>query len=290
MFEKGNLRQRLLPFALIPLAFLPQGGLLASANQKILTALNWQEEAPADSGAVQASWQATEITLDPGEVRAGMFFDGATVGVSALVPAGFGIAISCVGTEEPVILNRKGKALGLIWMNVGEVEIDGAPDVYLLQTSSPLSAMATPSALDSAGVGYGALESQTSLRGTEGQDQLYFREFLSLKESDGLYAVDEEAVEGVPEDGARTRVRAQLRLSPKTPPGDYRILIHGFNGEEAHLLGSAVLQVRQVGMAASIRTLAMERGLLYGILAVVVAIVVGLATGVVFGLGSKKAH
>jgi hypothetical protein len=67
-------------------------------------------------------------------------------------------------------------------------------------------------------------------------------------------------------------------------------LIHGFKGEEAHLLGSAVLQVRQVGMAASIRTLAMERGLLYGILAVVVAIVVGLATGVVFGLGSKKAH
>jgi hypothetical protein len=82
----------------------------------------------------------------------------------------------------------------------------------------------------------------------------------------------------------------ELRFSPKTPPGEYEILIHGFGAREGVLLGRIPLRVRQVGMAASIRTLAMDHGLLYGILAVVVAIVVGLLTGVLFGLGSKKAH
>jgi hypothetical protein len=86
------------------------------------------------------------------------------------------------------------------------------------------------------------------------------------------------------------RVSTEFHLPAKTPPGEYRILAHGFAGGEGRLLGTAQLRVVQVGMAASIRTLATEHGLLYGILAVAVAIVVGLLTGVLFGLGSKKAH
>jgi uncharacterized protein (TIGR02186 family) len=234
--------------------------------------------------------RATEITLEPEEVLAGMFFDGATVQVRALVPGDMAITVSCLGNQEPVTLGRKGKALGLIWMNVGEVEIEGAPDLYLLNTSEPLDELAAPAMLAAVGVGYGALEGRTRLRGTEGDDALYFQEFVSLKESDGLYAVAEEAVDRTDAGAAGTTMSTELRLSPKTPPGEYEILIHGFGAREGVLLGRIPLRVRQVGMAASIRTLAMDHGLLYGVLAVVVAIVVGLLTGVLFGLGSKKAH
>jgi len=234
--------------------------------------------------------RAREIEVEPTQVRAGMFFDGATLGISALVPEGLEVTVTCVGKDEPVVLSRKGKVLGLIWMNVGEVEIDGAPDLYLLNSTGLLEEMASTAVLNDLGVGYEALETRATLEGTEGEDDLYFREFVSLKESDGLYTLGEGQVERTAREGGEVRVRAELRLPPKTPPGEYRILIHGFGEAGNVLLGAFPLQVEQVGMAATIRNLATERGLLYGILAVVVAITVGLLTGVLFGLGSKKAH
>jgi uncharacterized protein (TIGR02186 family) len=249
------------------------------------------EQATTPAGLEQTA-QAAEITVEPAEVRAGMLFDGATVRVTALVPERLAITISLVGGDEPVVLNRKGKAMGVVWMNVGEVEIDGAPHLYLLHTSARLNSIAAPAVLAAMGVGYDALEGRTTLTGTEGDADLYFWEFVSLKRSDGLYAVAEGTVERRPGEAGRARVRTELSLPPKTPPGEYRILIHGFGdaAEGGFLLGTASLRVRQVGMAASIQTLATDQGLLYGVLAVLVAIAMGLLTGVLFGLGSKKAH
>lgn len=271
-------------------ARLARPGMVLIAGVLLVPAAAGATQVVDTAGAVQEIPRATGITLEPAEVLAGMFFDGATVRVEAVVPGGMGITVSCLGNEEPVVLGRKGKALGLIWMNVGEVEVEGAPDLYLLNTSEPMDELAPQATRASVGVGYAALEDRTRLRGTGGNDELYFREFVSLKESDGLYAVAEEAVDRADSGGLGATMSTELHLSPKTPPGEYEVLIHGFDADGGVLLGQIPLRVRQVGMAASIRTLAMDHGLLYGILAVVVAIVVGLLTGVLFGLGSKKAH
>ena len=233
-----------------------------------------------------------ELTIDPSEVKAGMFFDGASVHVSVVVPGEMGIAMSLVGTEAPVTLNRKGKALGLIWMNVGEVEVSGAPNLYLLNTSASLHDLGLPMIRDAVGVGYESLEDRVSLEvpdGPQGGEDL-FGEFVSLKESDGLYTQIEGAVTTERRSDGTVLAETVFDLPPKTPAGAYRILVHGFSGGEGLLLGSGAVRLEQVGVAASIRSLAYDHGLAYGILAVVVAIVVGLLTGVLFGLGSKKAH
>jgi len=176
-------------------------------------------------------------------------------------------------------------------MNVGEVEIAGAPHVYLLHASGTLDELASSAALDSVGLGYAALAHGASVKDSAGEDDRLFAEFVRLKESDGLYTVTEGAVEVV-ESGepGRVRLSTDFHLPPKTPPGEYRILVHGFGEGGGRVLGEAVLRVEQVGMAAAIRSLATDHGLGYGILAVVVAIAVGLLTGVLFGLGSRKAH
>jgi len=233
---------------------------------------------------------AMELLVEPLEIQAGMFFDGASFRVSALVPEGLGITVSCVGGKEPVVLNRKGRALGIIWMNLGEVEIDGAPDLYLLHASGDLGEVATSASLTESGVGYAAVEGRATMTGAEGEEDRFFDEFVRLKESDGLFLISEEAMEEVPGPEGLVRVSVEFRLPAKTPPGDYQILVHGFGGEGGVLLGTTTLRVTQVGMAAFIRDLAIEHGLVYGIMAVVVAIAVGLFTGVIFGLGSKKAH
>jgi uncharacterized protein (TIGR02186 family) len=195
-----------------------------------------------------------------------------------------------LGKEDLVILNRKGKVLGSIWMNVGQVEIENVPDLYVLATSSVLGEMAGPADLERLGVGYAALGRQAVLKGLEGEEGRLFGEFVRLKERDGLFAVSENAIEMESGEGGMVRVTTDIRLPSRVPMGEHRILVHGFAAGAGVLLGTAQVRVTQVGMAASITNLATQHGLLYGILAVVVAILVGLLTGVVFGLGSKKAH
>jgi hypothetical protein len=243
---------------------------------------------PYQEGSAPGEAQlAAEMIVEPEVVEAGMFFDGATVRVQAVVPEGMAVSVSCLGAEEPVLLNRKGKALGLIWMNMGEVEIEGAPDVYLLHTSGPLAELANPSVLEVAGVGYDALEARITVISEAEEDESLFGEFVGLKESDGLYGVSEGAVTVQAAGDGTVQVSAELRLPPKAPPGPYRILLHGFAGGAATLLATAEVPVRQAGMAAVIRTLADDHALAYGVIAVVVAIGVGLLTGVLFGMGSK---
>jgi len=231
-----------------------------------------------------------DLELEPTEVQAGMFFDGAKIQVSATVPSDVQLTISCIGTADPVVLSRKGKALGLIWMNVGEVEVGAVPDVYLLHTSERLTALGSPSALSSLGVGYEALRSRITITGADGDEDRMFREFVSLKESDGLYGVVEKGIQRRPTQNGLSQAQTELTLPAKTPPGEYIVRVHGFQGGEGFLLAEGTVRVEQVGLAAAMGSLSVDHGLAYGILAVVVAVVVGLLTGVLFGLGSKKAH
>jgi uncharacterized protein (TIGR02186 family) len=240
------------------------------------------------SPGVQVSAQQPEtyqLVAEPSEVRAGMFYSGATIRVTADVPPGLGISISCVGEGGPLELKRKGKVLGLIWMSVGEVTFDPVPHLYLLATSPGLTEMAGPGALRSAGVGYEALEAQV-----RPEDTFLFQEAIRFKESDGLFGILGGDVRLMPQESGLVRAVAEFSLPAKAPEGEYRILLHGFKAEGGELLAETRVAVVQVGAAAFIYNLATAHGLAYGLFAVVVAVVVGLVTGVLFGLGSKKGH
>jgi uncharacterized protein (TIGR02186 family) len=234
--------------------------------------------------------QVSALEVEPAAVQAGMFFDGATVTVSAIVPEELAVAVACVGPDERVVLNRKGKVFGLIWMNVEEVEFNDTPRLYQLNTSERLDRMASSASLLALGVGYRALEARAGSQGGEVGRVELFRELVRLKESEGLFAVSEGTVGTSPSGLDRTRVTTEFRLPDKTPPGEYEILLYGFSEGEGALLATGEVRLTQVGAASIISTLARDRGLLYGALAVVVAVAVGLLTGVVFSLGSKKGH
>jgi len=225
------------------------------------------------------------VTIQPAEVRAGMFYSGATLRITADVPAGLGISISCMGEEGRVELKKKGKALGLIWMSIGDVAFDPLPNLYLLATSSTLSELADPQTLRSAGVGYEALEARA-----QPDDTFLFQETIRFKESDGLYGVRENGIRLEPGGPGSVRAEAEFALPAKAPGGEYLILVHGFGPEGFDLLAEERVAVVQTGAAAFISDLAVSHGLAYGIVAVVFAVAVGLITGVLFGLGSKKGH
>ncbi len=246
--------------------------------------------APVDSGPQADSMWVSDVQVEPAEVQAGMFFHGAAVSVSAILPEGLAIAVACVGPDERLVMNRKGKVFGLIWMNVEEVEFNDTPTLYQLETSAELGQLASPDGLQALGVGYGALEARAGTEGDGASRAELFDELVRLKESEGLYSVSEGTIRTSPAGPGTTRMTADFRLPAKTAPGVYGILFFGFSEGRGTLLARGEVLVTQVGAAAFISTLATDHGLLYGALAVAVAVSVGLLTGMVFGLGSKKAH
>jgi hypothetical protein len=262
---------------------------LALASSASVVAVSDSAPSIPDRNPVQADTvPVAELRIEPEVIRAGMFFHGATITVSALVPDDVAVAVACVGAYESVVLNRKGKVLGLIWMNVGEVEFDDAPSLYLLHASAQLDELATPAALEALTLGYGALEARAGAATSSGNPGHLFRELVRLKESERLYAIAEGRVEMSPASHGMMRITTEFRLPAKAPTEDYQILVYGFSRGEGALLETGVVRLTQVGAASFIAGLAAEHGLLYGALAVAVAISVGLLTGMAFDLRSRK--
>jgi uncharacterized protein (TIGR02186 family) len=236
----------------------------------------------------EASAAQHSLVIEPSRVDVHMLYHETTVHVTAPVLADDGVAILLVGQERSLTLKRKGKVLGLIWMNVGDVTFEAVPDVYLLSTTCALSSLAAPAVLTRLDLGFDALGARSG--GGATADTL-FDELVELKERDGLWNVSERGVTVMPagaEGGALAT--ADFVLPAKVPPGGYRVLAYTFSGGNAELVGEGSVRVEQGGVAALITALSRAHGLLYGVLAVLIAGAAGLLTGVVFGRGARKGH
>lgn len=238
----------------------------------------------AHGAAAQATPGQGGVAVDPAQVVSGMLYSGATVRVSAVVPRGVRVAMVCRGEDRPLVLKKKGKVLGLIWMNVGKVTFKDVPNVYLLRTSAPMDSLAPPPVLEQQGVGFGALAARSGL---EASQRKLFDELLQLKEKDRVWGTAPATVSVEPAQGGVALATTDFVLPAKAGPGTYRILVYTFADGRGRLAGSTRLSVKEGGSAAFVTGLAKRHALLYGILAAVVAMAVGLLTGLVFGLSSK---
>ena len=187
------------------------------------------------------------VTVEPARIAVTMFYRGHV----HVPPGSRGRRRSpslLQGEERHLTLKRKGKVLGMVWMNVGDVSFEAVPDVYLLRTSAPVVDLADPTVLERLGMGFRAL-GRRSRRGA-GPDPL-FGELARLKERDGLWDVAEGAVTLEPAgDGGR----GPRRLLPPRQgnPGEYRVLVYTFERRRAELAGETRVRVTRAGVAALI--------------------------------------
>lgn len=238
--------------------------------------------------AVSQPEPSASLQLDPTEIHVDMFYGGEIVHVAGTIPAGYQAAVLCSGEEGSVELKTKGKVLGFLWMNVGEVAFEHVPSLYVLSTSVPLADLAAAPVLEKLGLGYPALESTVVRQPGQGSFEGDFREFLELKESEDLYSYDERGVELVQGPSGAMQLSAECLLPTKAPWGEYEVRLFGFKAGMGELLRVERMRVDPVGVAARVSALARDHGLLYGVLAVLIALGVGLLTGLAFGLVSKK--
>jgi len=271
----------------------PSIGFLPVCLLASLTALPFPA-AEGGQGAV-GSGSNFSIEVNPTEVNVHMFYNGSTIHVAGQLPSGYdAVAVLCVGGERDLVLKKKGKVWGMLWMNVGEMDFKHIPSIYLLTLTGRLADLAPREVLNRLGLGYDPLKEHSAAGPEEADQRLLFGELIKLEEREGFFSITEGGVKLEPTSDGAVSYSADLQLPARVAPGDYELRVYGFKGtgdtRGGEVLSSSLIRVKQVGFALLVATLARESGLLYGITAVVVAIGVGLFTGFVFGLGSRGGH
>ena len=152
--------------------------------------------------------------------------------VRGVVPSGDQVALRILGPRGHLVLMKKGRVGGL-WMNVGQINFNGIPKVFLLWTSGKLSSLGTEAGLQAWKLDYASLLSGTLPQKSREEEALLLRELVKLKEEDHLYHIYEGAVQIKPlEPGAWDQVDAVLTLPAKIEPGPYDLEMIAFKDRE----------------------------------------------------------
>ncbi len=229
-----------------------------------------------------------KLQVTPTELAINEFFEGSQITVSADIPKGDDVIIEFRGPALKDQLMRKGRRGGL-WMNVGEIEVEGAPSLYLFMSTDPkvLSASNNPDTE----WGYGALQKQVKFSGSAPIEDSaeVFQQFLKLKESGGLYGVFPGSIKTLPGASAdRSIIEGNIQLPGKISPGNYQICLYVLNKGSLAEKKCVDFPVVMEGLPAILSSLAHSHATMYGLLAVFIALVTGFVTGFVFK--GKGAH
>jgi len=216
----------------------------------------------------------------PDVVEIGAFFNGHDVKISGKIPSGAQAVVEITGPAAAEHLMRKGRRGGL-WMNVGELEVQGAPSLYLAASTSPPLLKNPPAG---AVWGYPALKQQIQFAGQvkpEERDR-FLDQFFQLKESEEIYGAFPGGLKVKEGPQNLQTLTGRIPLPTKVKPGAYRVCLMVVQGDQVIGQQCRDLKVVMVGFPAMLASLAYGHGATYGILAVVIAIVTGFAMGYLF--------
>jgi hypothetical protein len=220
------------------------------------------------------------LQLSPDVVEINSFYQGRDVAVTGTLPAGLDAVMEVIGPARPEHLMRKGRR-GPLWMNVGEINVNEAPSLYLVLSS--VADLLAGNRIDAAW-GFPALIQRISLQGDvqESEKDKFKQQFLELKESEGLYGAWPGGLKVSPAGHGLQKITGKFWVPSNIKPDTYKVCLTTVREGQAVDRVCLDLPVQMVGFPAFFMTMAYQHGALYGILAVFIAIVVGFIMGYLF--------
>ena len=238
---------------------------------------------PAALLAAEPAPAGLDFAVSPVTVRIGATYDGTQLTITGKAPAGADVVVRFTGARSELHMKEKGKALGLLWMNLGSLSIENVPSVYLVAASRPLDEIgeAAPYRLE-------RVAQDVAIAPAAKDTPVNRQELIKLRREEGLYREVMAAVTLSPAEGASQDFRAVLPVPSKLAPGAYTVEVLSLKDGRLAASGASNVKVELVGIPAKLADVAFNHALIYGILATIVALLSGLAIGLVFQ--SKGAH
>jgi len=233
-------------------------------------------------GPARAGSRSNKVRVEPENIQIGVFYSGHNIRVRASMPASEAVVMRVAGPEEPLVLKKKGKKYGFLWMNVGEVRYEAIPTLYLLRSSRELDQIATPETFGRLKLGFDAIRDRIPAGSKDGAREL-FGELVKLKQRDRLFCCEAAGIQLNSIGTGQQEATGEFFLPAKAPVGDYTVDVFGFQNGEGELIGTAKIHLERASVVSFITSLVADHGLLYGCLAVALAILAGLVTGFIFG-------
>ncbi len=225
-----------------------------------------------------------QMAVQPDQILKNATYNGREIQVTGSLPVDATAIIRVTGQTEHRKLKKKGRALGILWMNQGSVEVSNVPSVFLFYP--PAGGGETGSV---PGIGMDALRRNADIESEEADTDALFDEFVKLKQKSGLYGIFPGVVEYGAESGGQKSFHCTLSMPAALPSGTYQVEVAAVKNHAVVSRETQEISVMETGMPAFVSSLAFNHGTLYGVLSVLIAIMAGLLTGLMFK-GGKGAH
>lgn len=218
--------------------------------------------------------------LSHAKVKVSYRYEGETLLVFGSLPEPGGhVVVEVRGPAKARTIQRKGRVMGFLWMNVEDLTIEDFPGYYALLSDVPLDEFIGEAERHRLGLGRDALFANAEYQGatTQAGPRDYFDGLLTHMDDAGLY---QEKPQGVTIKRGRL-FRAELRMPSKAPVGDYRIVVRQWQDGAVVHRDTKRLSVAKTGIEEWLYDLAYEHPYAYGIMSVLVALFAGWFVGMI---------
>lgn len=235
--------------------------------------------------SAQASAQLT-AKANHDHIKVDFFYHGSTVSVSGVSDLGTDLIIKITSPEGHEVLKQKGKTAGLLWMNVGTLNLEHVPDLYSLHSTKKIDDMLGSYEMDKYIIGYPSLKKHIEMSSVSNEDEKskWFNEFVKYKESSNLYTTSYGKIQTEIKNGKQFYY-ILTNWPYQAPPGDYLVTVYAVKDKKVVESAEAKVLVEQVGIVKTLSNMARSSGAVYGILSILAALGAGFGVGMIFRKG-----
>jgi len=231
---------------------------------------------------------SAELTVIPNHdhISIDFFYHGSNVSVRGVSDPDTDLVIKISSPDGHQELRQKGKVAGLLWMNVGTLNFEQVPSLYLLSSTKKIDDILSKDAMTKDVLGYEALEKHVELTPVrdETEKAKWFDEFIKYKANSKLYNVASGNITFTKENGKQ--VYYTLFDWPyQATPGDYIVTVYAVKDNKVIETSESRVQVAQTGIVKSLAGMARNNASVYGILSILAALGAGFGVGLIFRKG-----
>jgi uncharacterized protein (TIGR02186 family) len=234
-----------------------------------------------------------EISIKPKSISIGTFYNGTDIIISGKIPDDCEAVAVFTGDRNVLHLKEKGKAIGLLWMNLDSLTYNNVPSVFLVSSQKRVEDMTGPEKDENSNVkniGLAGLSKLITVESEKSDPQISIAELFKLKKHEELYQEQTGNITyTAPVQGYKSFIM-KINIPSRLSPSDYMVNVYLVrNGQ---IIGHAEKPVEAglTGIPAFLANLAFDHSLMYGILATIIAIAGGLVVGYVFQGAKEGSH